>query len=301
MRKYIFLLIILTNFLYQLHCKREQQIYEPSPENISYGSLIYASSEVNCKNCHGVDFKGNGPDAKDLDIPIPDLTGSIAPEKTYLDYFKVISVGSEKTIKNGINYHAFYSLTDRSKWALAHYLYSLGKEPDTPEGKKIRKDALKKADKEIHAVYSKNRKWYMGENKPATERENPIPLKELIQNTNFKPINDLPTNVITEKDITRVNEARIQFEEGYILYQNNCQSCHGIAGEGVQGSYNLGLLDESRKEPIRNIARRLPSFIGIPKISKDNVSKEIIYNKHSFYFSDEQWNDLINYIKAITE
>lgn len=300
MKQSIFL-ISLFILLYQIHCKKEENFYTPSPELINYGSLIYASSEVNCKNCHGIDFKGNGPEAKDLEIPVPDLTGSIAPEKTYLDYFKVISVGSPKTIKNGINYHAYYTLTDKSKWGLAHYLYSLGKEPNTSEAKKIRREALKKANEEIIQVYSKNRKWYLGDNKPATEREKAIPLKDLIQNTNTQLTSDISSYILSESDLARVIEARIQYEEGYYLYKNNCQSCHGIAGEGVQGSYYVGLLDDSRKEPVRNIPRRLPSFIGVPKISKNQISKEIIINKHSFYYSDEQWNEIINYIKAITE
>ncbi len=300
MKKYIILILILI-LLYQIQCKKIEQVYEQTPESINYGSLIYASNEVNCKNCHGIDFKGNGPEAKDLDIPVPDLTGVIPPEKTYLDYFKTISIGSQRTIKDGVNYHAYYSLTDKSKWGLAHYLYSMGKEPESSEGKKIRKEAIKKANEEIVQVYSKNRKWYIGDNKPSTEREKSVPLNDLIQNTNIQLIGDLPLNILTEKDITRVQEARIQYEDGYILYQNNCQSCHGLAGEGVQGSYNLGLLEESRKEPIRNVSRRVPSYIGIPKINKNNISKEVIYNKHNFYYSDEQWNDLINYIKAITE
>ena len=300
MDKRIILLILTTSFVY-INCKdSDQKIYEPTIESINYGSIVYASSEVNCKNCHGVDYKGKGPDAKDLDVPVPDLTGVIAPEKTPLDYFKAISVGTEKTKKNGLQYHAYYSLTDKAKWALANYLYSLAQEPKTNEEKKVRQESLAKAMKEVREIYSKNRKWYMGENTPSTEREPSPRLEELIQKTNFKTEQDVSVKIPTEKELEAVFVARQNYEEGYHIYQNHCQKCHGIAGEGVQGSQFLGILDHSRYDAIKGIARRKPAFVGIPPL-RNNVKKEDVLKYHSYYLTEEQWNDLINYIKAITE
>lgn len=295
MKKLIFFTIIML-----IYCKeKESKIYESTPEALNYGSIIYASSEANCKNCHGIDYKGNGPEAKDLGIPVPDFTGKIPPEKTPINYFKAISVGTDKTIKNGVNYHAFYSLTDKAKWALSNYLYSLQK-PLTGKDKEKRAEELNKAYKEIENIYSKNRKWYMGENTPSSEREKPIELNELIQKTNFSLEKDETQKTLTDEQKEKIFESRKLYQEGYFLYQNNCQSCHGIGGEGIQGSQLLGILENSRYDAIKGIARRKPSFVGIPKLT-NLITKESIIQKHNYNFSDEQWNELIQYIKAITE
>ncbi|GIX41837.1 MAG: hypothetical protein KatS3mg129_1570 [Leptospiraceae bacterium] len=260
MKKQLILVNIILTFLL-ISCKdKKVKIYEPTPEALSYGSLIYASSEVNCKNCHGIDYKGNGPDAKDLDISVPDFTSKIPAEKTPLDYFKAISVGTEKTIKNGMNYHAFYHLTDKAKWALANYLYSLSKGPETAKEKEIRNQALITSWKEVEEIYKKNRKWYMGENTPSTEREPAPDLNEIIQKTDFTISQDVPVKIISEQQYEKVFKARELYEDGYNLYKNNCQNCHGLAGEGVPGAKLLGILDESRFDPIKGICKKKTIF-----------------------------------------
>ncbi len=293
---------ILILLLAIIFCKNQNNsIYELTPESIHLGSKIYASGEWNCKNCHGVDLKGNGPDSKDLNVKVPDLTQKVNPEKTPLDYFKVISVGTEKTIKNGINYHEYYALTDKAKWALANYLYSMQKKLENEKEKEIRKEALNKSYQEVHEFYQKNRKWYLGKNTPSNQRAKSPSLNELIQNTNYKLEQEVSTTTLSEERINKVFKAREKYQDGYEIYKNNCQFCHGIGGEGVQGSYSLGVLEDSRYEPIKNIARRKSAFIGISDLKDKNVTQQSIINKHNYYFNDEQWSELLNYINAIME
>ncbi|MFN3604384.1 MAG: c-type cytochrome [Leptonema sp. (in: bacteria)] len=284
---------------------KEELVYEPTPEAIHLGSKIYASNEVNCKSCHGNDYKSNTSDAqeiKDSGVNVPDFTAEISPEKTPLDYFKAISVGTPNTGNEMFNYHAYYSLTDKAKWALANFLYSLGKEPSTKEGKNIRKQALQKALQEVQSVYSKNRKWYLGKNTSSFERERPQPLDELIQKANYKIEKEESYTALKEEQIQKIFDLRKENYEGAFLYKTNCENCHGMAGEGVQGSLKINLLDESRSEPIKNIARRKSSYIGIPILESNQIQREKIEKIHPEYlFTENQWNDLINYLKKITE
>ncbi len=297
---FLFLIIITVS-----GCKNEVKIYEATPENLHLGSKIYASSEFNCKNCHGIDYKGNTSEAKELKekgIPVTDFTGPIPPEKTPLDYFKVISVGTNRTLDGDYNYHAYYNLTDSAKWALANFLYSLGQEPKTKEEIQKRKQALQSAIQEIESIYKNNRKWYLGENTPSQQREKSRPLQEMLQNTNFKLAQEYPYKILNEQKIQKILEIQNQYIEGSLIYVNNCQSCHGIGGEGVQGAANINVLDESRYEPIKNISRRKSAFVSISSLSIDSIKLEAIQKVHpDYYFTESQWNDLIQYLKIILE
>ncbi|MCS7206026.1 MAG: cytochrome c [Leptospiraceae bacterium] len=298
-RLYIFLLSIITLMLY---CKKEPEVYEATPDSINYGSIVYASTEMNCKNCHGVDYKGNGPEARDLDVKVPDFTAELTPEKTPLSYFKAISVGTNNTIKDGYNYHAYYYLTDKAKWGLANFLYSLGKEPKDLEIKKQWQEAVARDMKQVKEIYKENRKWYFGENTPASERTPSPDLEKTIQKTNYTVAKDISISTLDAKRAEKISKAREDYFDGYVLYQNNCQSCHGVGGEGIQGSSHIGLLDKSRYEPIKDIARRKAAYVGIPDLKNTAISKENIQKAHQNYsFTDEQWTTLIQYIKAIVE
>lgn len=303
-KKFLILFLVFFMGLY-IGCSKEKPIYEATPESIHLGSKIYASNEVNCKNCHGNDYKSNTPDAKEIKdsgINVPDFTAELAPEKTPLDYFKAISVGTDKTGTQEYNYHAYYNLTDTAKWALANFLYSLGKEPQSEEGKKQRKIALNKAQLEVYSIYSKNRKWYMGKNTPSQQREKSEKLEDLIQKTNYNVEKDVSISVVNNEQLKKQEKFQEENPEGYRLYKENCQSCHGKIGEGVQGQMDINVLDESRNSPIKNIARRKSAFIGIEALNASKISKENILKAHKeLYFSEDQWNVLINYLKNIME
>lgn len=302
--KQLQIIIIMTTFLF-IGCKNEVTVYESTPESLHFGSIVYASNEVNCKSCHGSDYKGNTSDAKELKekgISVPDFTGMIPPEKTPLDYFMAISVGTNNTKSGDYNYHAYYNLTDRAKWALANFLYSLGQQPKTQEEINKRKQALQTALQQIQSVYKTNRKWYLGLNTPSQQREKSKSLQELIQNSTFKIEQEIPFIQPTEEKIKKIIELQSEFKEGAFLYKYNCQHCHGIAGEGVQGEIKINVLDESRNEPVKNISRRKSAFVSIKPLSRDTLKKETIQKEHPYYnFTENQWNHLIQYIYKILE
>ena len=145
-------------------------IYEATADSLYKGSLYYASSEYNCKNCHGTAWDGNGPEAKALKeqgIEVPSFVDATPPEVTPVDYFKAMTVGTEKT-KGVPSSHAYQSHTDRGRWAMANYLYSLAP-PVAGKDKLKREEAMHKAMEEVKKAYASSRRWNMGF-KPLAER-----------------------------------------------------------------------------------------------------------------------------------
>ncbi len=293
----IFIILLISGY-----CKKtEKPIYMPTPQALNLGSLYYANSEGNCKSCHGVDYKGKGPDAKDLQVEILDFTSEIPPEKTPYDYFMAISIGTSKTVKDGYNYHQFYSYTDAAKWAMANFLYSLAKDPSDIEKKKIKQESYAKRMQEVKEFYKHNRKWYLGDNTPSIEREKSPALNEMIQKTNFQLATDYSFESLTEQRVNQIYEARENYEYGYYVYKYKCQNCHGIGGEGIQGVKSLGLM-ESRSEYVREIARRKNSFISIPSLTKAKINQKTLNEVHpDIYLSEIEGIELINYLNAIVE
>jgi hypothetical protein len=141
----------------------EPPVYETSPDRLYKGSLYYATSEHNCKNCHGVGWDGNGPEAAGLSeegITVSSFIDATPAEVTPVDYFKAITVGTENT-RNLPGGHAYQSHTDRARWAMAHYLYSLAP-PVAAKDKLKREEAIHNAMLEAKAAYKESRRWHMG-------------------------------------------------------------------------------------------------------------------------------------------
>ena len=159
--KYILPALILAS---AVACSSEKPpIYEATPDSLYNGSLYYASSEYNCKSCHGTQWDGNGPEAKNLEkdgIKVPSFTDATPPEITPVDYFKAMTVGTANTKKLPSG-HAFQSHTDRGRWAMANFLYSLAPAVATKDQAK-RQEAMTKAMEEAKQAYSESRRWNMG-------------------------------------------------------------------------------------------------------------------------------------------
>ena len=154
-------------------------IHEATPESLYKGSIYYASSEYNCKNCHGTAWDGNGPEAKSLKeqgLEVPAFTDATAPEVTPVDYFKAMTVGTDKT-KELPSGHAYQSHTDRARWAMAHYLYSLAP-PVAEKDAAKRKAAIHAAMEEVKKAYATSRRWNMGYT-PISERPQSPKLEDM--------------------------------------------------------------------------------------------------------------------------
>ncbi|MCR9144948.1 MAG: hypothetical protein NXI24_22110 [bacterium] len=156
-------------------------VYEVNRDVIFQGSVYYA--QAGCAKCHGVGFDGLGPDAtatkNETGLEMPGFADvAIAPEKTALTYFKTITMGTEQ-----LPTHSNQSYTDRGRWAMAHFLYSLTTKPTGPDGHE-HQAALAQADAEIRAAYDGNRRWVMGYKKIEDRPQTPK-LEELLKLTNI--------------------------------------------------------------------------------------------------------------------
>jgi mono/diheme cytochrome c family protein len=289
-------------------CQKEAPIYEATAEALHRGSLYYSVSEANCKSCHGTDWNGNGPEARSLKeqgLPVPDFTAPLSPDKTVLDYFKAITTGTEKT-KSLPSGHAYQSHTDRARWAMANFLYSLGK-PSSDEAR--RKAASEAAMKEVRNVYAANRRWYMGDNRPSAEREKAPALEVLLQKAGFTPSSEISIVPVSDSRREATFHAQENQEEGYILYKNNCQSCHGVFGEGSQGAVHLGALPGSgegkggipRLKPVYSSIRDLADIgdLSSRALSSAHNNRDA-FGQKSYALTEEQWELLADYIKSIT-
>lgn len=289
-------------------CKKETPIYEATAEALHNGSLYYAVSEANCKSCHGTDWNGNGPEARSLKeqgLAVPDFTAALSPDKTVLDYFKAITIGTERT-KSLPSAHAYQSHTDRARWAMANFLYSLGK-PSSDEAR--RKKANEAAMKEIRAAYANNRRWYMGDNKPSAEREKAPALEALLTKAGFTPSSEISVVPVSDSRREGALHAQDTQAEGYALYKSNCQSCHGVFGEGSQGAVHLGALPGEgegkggipRLKPVYVSIRDLAEFgaLSAGALSSAHNDKDA-FGQKSYALTEEQWELLADYIKSIT-
>ena len=116
--------LIVSGALAFAYCgESETQLIEnPTAEEFHLGSLVYANE--NCSNCHGIDWDGVGaPEAASLKAagtPVPNFLKMKDPQKTPVDYFKAMTMGTDKMPE-----HRYQHVTDRGRWAAAHFLFSL--------------------------------------------------------------------------------------------------------------------------------------------------------------------------------
>lgn len=274
-------------------------VYDVDREVLFQGSAYYA--QAGCAKCHGVQYDGQGPDAtatrNDTGLTVPGFQGTtIAPEKTPLAYFKAITVGSEK-----LTNHSFQGYTDRGRWAMAHFLYSLTTRPLGKDGYK-HEEALAKASAEIREAYDGNRRWVMGYKKIEDRPQTPA-LDELLK----------LTSVAEDAANTPVDETRKARRDasitGHDAYERSCASCHGLYGEGMASSERFGLI-ECKDNPLKRQCgvylsttdfARSGSLGGLAQFkgAHARLSAES-QNMRSFgHLSDDEWQDLLNYARHL--
>ena len=171
----LFVLLSLGIVIFACREKTEIPVYALNRQVLINGSLYY--NEAGCARCHGTAFDGKGPEAQDLQkergLSTPDLKIKIPAEKTPIDYFKSITQGTKDYPQ-----HAYQSYTDRGRWAMAYYLYSLAKPLQDSKEKLKRRQALLAMQTKLKKVYAKKRRWEMGY-KPLEERPQSPKLEEL--------------------------------------------------------------------------------------------------------------------------
>ncbi len=272
-------------------------VYESNATVVYKGSIYYA--EAGCAKCHGVGFDGAGPDASGVQsetgLSVPGFQSvEIAPEKTPLAYFKAITVGTEK-----LPTHSYQSYTDRGRWAMAHFLYSLTTKPSGPKaaahGAQLAKD-----EQAVHAAYASDRRWVMGY-KPIGERDKAPELGSLMK----------LTSVEEEYATVSVDEARKDRRDvthaGYELYENNCVMCHGKYGEGMASSKRFGLYRCDERDRQCGVFLSTRDFADSTALQSAGAFSEAHaaasdagQNLRSFsHFSTEEWQDLYDYTRKL--
>jgi mono/diheme cytochrome c family protein len=97
---------------------------QPSP------AAVTATYETRCANCHGSAGQGNGPQAIQANLPVPDLTDpTILRETTPARWYGIISNGVDGAAMPPFGEESSNPLRQIDRWNLAFYLYTLGTPP----------------------------------------------------------------------------------------------------------------------------------------------------------------------------
>jgi mono/diheme cytochrome c family protein len=276
----------------------EAPVYAVGPDTIYQGSIYYATG--GCAGCHGVGFDGQGPDARELadkGVVTPGFKDvAIDPGKTPTAYFKAITVGSERV--PGHNYQAY---TDRGRWAMAHFLYSLTKKP---AGEAAQTHALAVAAGEAEAAdaYAKSRRWEMGY-KPIGERPRSPALNTMLASTALEA--EISAGAVD--DARRARAEALAEAPGADLYNNNCARCHGVYGEGSARAVRIGPVP-CKDEPTRNC----PVFLGVRDFrdsgalgsvgafSEGHTNASGLNLPAYSSLSDDEWQSLYEYVQGLS-
>lgn len=182
-------------------------------ELISHGKEVFA---VQCVSCHGAEGKGNGPAAAALNPP----PRNFALDQGWKNGRKPTQVF--KTLKEGIpgsGMASFATLPADERWALVHYVLTLGSKPpsDTPNDfAAIGLDPTKET---------------------AEAKEAPtIPIGFAMEQMEVSPVPVRPSVARMESIPLRSSHPG-----GSQLYEARCAECHGMKGEGGIRVGNVGL------------------------------------------------------------
>ena len=133
-------------------------VYEASPRLLVFGSILY--NEAGCASCHGIQFDGRGPEAEELNqqrgLVTPPFRRDLPPKAIPYKYFQAMSQGTPS-----MKEHRYQSYTDRGRWAIAYYLYSLST-PIRGHQALIRKKALLKMNQMLSKKYEGKRRLEEG-------------------------------------------------------------------------------------------------------------------------------------------
>ena len=105
--------------------KKLKNPLQPISSIISDGRYLFRQ---NCKACHGSLGKGDGPVAVTLQKKVADLSSVSVQQQTYGELYYKISIGRvEMPSFKGI-------LESQERWALVHYIRTLGEMPSSDGG-----------------------------------------------------------------------------------------------------------------------------------------------------------------------
>ncbi len=303
-----------------VNCKSEEPpIYKSTPDRVYMGSMLYAKSD--CSSCHGTQWKGDGPDAKTMSESgwkTTDFTGVVAAQKTPEDYFMAVTdpMGYFKKQRPQMDQfdlmifassHKYLTFTDRGRWAIANFLYSLGQEP---EDMGARKEALSQMEERVSAVYAENRRWQVGFT-PVSERTARPDLDSMLKKSSFQTVSPVKESEVSD---TR-QEIALEAGQGADLYRNNCTKCHGRFAEGRTAGPRYGLTGmiplikgypRTEEEPVRQNASTLTS--KALKGSAGLASKEAFKSAHNSVgllaprfgsFTEEEWSSLYEFTRRL--
>jgi caa(3)-type oxidase subunit IV len=183
------------------------------PELVAHGKELFA---VQCISCHGAAGHGDGPAAAALN---PHPRNFVSPTETWKNGRKPTMVF--KTLKEGIagsGMASFATLPSDDRWALAHYVLTLGAaaEKDTAgDFAKIGVDPNKAGGGETEAPT--------------------ISIKLAMEQM---AVSDAPAHLYHANLEWGANDT---VTAGRALYQAKCVQCHGTQGEGGIKVRNMGV------------------------------------------------------------
>lgn len=279
-------------------CKpTEKAVYVDDAQVRFQGSIYY--SQAGCAGCHGAQFDGQGPDNGELKargIVTPGFQGvELPPARTPNDFFKVITMGTER-----LPSHAYQSYTDRGRWAMAYFLYSLTKAPVGAKAAE-REAALAAARSEAMEAYSRSRRWEMGY-KPIGERAPAPALKDLM----------VAAPAVEQRSAGAVDSARrdrfanAASDPAAGVYARNCAGCHGEYGEGRSAAQRFGLY------PCTNEGRYCGAYLSTGDFRsaaamasvdrfREAHNAEATLNLRGFdSWTDEEWAELYAYVQTVS-
>ncbi|MCB1320513.1 MAG: c-type cytochrome [Leptospiraceae bacterium] len=274
-------------------CNQNPPVYEQTGDTIFLGSVYY--DEAGCVSCHATDFKGGGPDASALSVAVPDLTGELAVDTTPVDYFKVITRGTD-----ALPSHSYQSYTDRGRWAMAYFLYSMGQKPTDEADMQKRREALARDFAEAEEGYKQNpRRWILGFQPPGQRTPSPA-LSTLVSGVNLA---EAPAAAqVDENRRARFDANRSHPSASY--YANNCAGCHGKYAEGKPTGERFGLVPQCEG---RN--RQCGVYLSTEDMARTDVSAATFERAHAAgsmilpgfsALTDDGVQSLMEYIRVLS-
>lgn len=234
-------------------------VYRDTPQRLYEGSVYYI--EAGCLECHGVNWDGNCPEGmfllKEKGISVSNFRIERPAEKTPLSYFKIITVGSDRMRKLGIQ-HDYQSYTDRARWAMANFLFSLAPESEGAAREKA-VGFLSAARREVEAAYRNPRggtlrRWDLGY-LPLSRRTKIPPFNRLLQSSGHEePAEESPVDASGMRakgkgSPPEESAASAATGRGFLLYGDLCGDCHGLStGLTSARTFNLRNFQKAHRQ-----------------------------------------------------
>ncbi len=154
----------------------KRPVYIADRQALIDGSVFY--NDAGCASCHGVQFDGKGPEAREVNkqsgITPTNFKAKLIAKRTPIDYFRAITIGT-KSYKQ----HSYQNYTDRGRWSMAHYLYSLAQPLTKAKELSERRQALTRMQEKLSEIYANKRRWDIGYT-PREKRSSSPMLDELL-------------------------------------------------------------------------------------------------------------------------